>query len=105
MEKRVHLFAMINDANRFISINRSVIEIAPLQVYYSAIVFSPENSTVRNQFVNQSPKWIKAVSVLDQDWNLSLQILEGRTSGISQIAFSPDSRLLASASHGYTISL
>lgn len=35
---------MIQDANRFIFYHRFIIEMAPLQAYASAIVYSPRNS-------------------------------------------------------------
>ncbi|RPB26719.1 hypothetical protein L211DRAFT_781050, partial [Terfezia boudieri ATCC MYA-4762] len=38
------LLALAYDARRFILSNRLMIEVAPLQVYYSALVFSPERS-------------------------------------------------------------
>jgi len=36
----------------------SIIEMAPLQIYCSALLFAPEGSLVRENFRNQIPDWI-----------------------------------------------
>ena len=50
--------ALIRDANRFILYNRGVIEIAPLQVYASALLFSLARSLIRELFREEEPRWI-----------------------------------------------
>ena len=90
------LLALIQDAKRFILYNRSIIERAPLQVYASALVFSPGMSLIRRQFSNQFPPWIKRLPVVEEDWNSSLQILEGHSGPIDAVAFSLDGQFLVS---------
>jgi hypothetical protein len=53
------LLTMIQDAKRFILYNRSVIEKSPLQVYASALLFSPRVSLIRRQFLGQEPLWVE----------------------------------------------
>ena len=53
-DKHPSLIAMVQDAKRFILSNRSIIEEAPLQIYASALVFSPKQSlilSIRGQVV------------------------------------------------------
>ncbi|EYE91369.1 uncharacterized protein EURHEDRAFT_518395 [Aspergillus ruber CBS 135680] len=58
------LFELIHDVHRFILFNRGVIENAPLQVYYSALIFSPTHSLTRCLFQDEGPKWAIAKSVI-----------------------------------------
>jgi WD40 repeat protein len=89
---------MTRDANRFILYNRYIIENAPLQVYASALVFSPMRSTIRILFRDQEPLWIKTCSAAEENWTQCLQTLEGHTASVNSVAFSHDGWRLASGS-------
>jgi hypothetical protein len=91
------LHAFIYNAKRFVLYNRSIIETTPLQIYYSALIFALEMSLVRKQFINQIPSWITKLSKVQQEWNLSLQMLKGHSSYVWTVAFSLDGKLVASA--------
>ena len=96
---------MVKDAKRFILNNRSIIEKAPLQTYISALIFSPKKSIVRSQFSTQIPSWIKCLPAVEEGWNPSLQALEGHSSSVRSVAFSPDGKRLASGSDDRTVML
>jgi WD40 repeat protein len=98
------LRAMVHDAKRFILKYRSIIEMAPLQLYYSALVFSPTRSEVRTQFWDQAPHWIKNIPVV-RDWDPSLQVFEGHFREVHTVAFSPNGQHLASGSYDGTVNL
>lgn len=61
---------------RFVLSHAHVIEIAPLQVYVSALVFSPTNSLVRKLFEKEEPDWITLKPRVDADWDSCIQTLE-----------------------------
>jgi WD40 repeat protein len=95
----------MTDARRFILRNRQIIEETPLQVYTSAVNFTPRNSLVRRKYIVQLPTWFCYFPLTDEDWSLELQVLEGHAGVVEAVAFSPDGQLLASGSRDHTIRL
>jgi len=83
--------------------NKGVIENAPLQVYYSALIFSPSGSLTRDLFRDEEPKWATAKSAIDSTWGACLQTLEGHSGWAFQVVFSPDGTRIASGSVDRTV--
>ncbi|KAH7398613.1 hypothetical protein BKA66DRAFT_407932 [Pyrenochaeta sp. MPI-SDFR-AT-0127] len=73
---RTALFSFLQDAERFTLRFRHILEEAPLQIYSSALLFSPE------------------ASIREDAWDACHSTLEGHTNQISAVAFSPDGRCL-----------
>ncbi|KAK4033059.1 vegetative incompatibility protein HET-E-1 [Parachaetomium inaequale] len=93
------------DTKRVIRSHCSIIDIWPLQVHYSAIVFAPKQSVVRRTFRNQFPICLDLPPKVELDWDACIQTLEGHTNSVLSVAFSHDSKTLASASDDKTIKL
>ncbi|KAB5522880.1 hypothetical protein GE09DRAFT_1154464 [Coniochaeta sp. 2T2.1] len=96
------LSRLVYDAGRFVLSNKYVIEKAPLQLYSSALIFSPSKSEVRSQFRHLIPSWITHAVEVEEDWTPELYTLEGHGSSINSTAFSPVDDLLASGSRDNT---
>lgn len=96
---------LIHDMKRLVLHGQSAIDEAPLQVYYSAFAFAPVMIKVRKQFENRRLCWIKRLPNLDKDWNATLQTLEGHFHSVNAVVFSPDGKVLASASNDCTVKL
>ncbi|EGE04575.1 NWD2 [Trichophyton equinum CBS 127.97] len=98
------LYAFVEDAKRFIRYNRAIIEQAPLQVYFSALVFAPEQSLLRKHFAKDMPSWIARYPKVQPKWTLlrqTLGYLAGKPSQARQFispAFSNDGTLITSIS-------
>ena len=44
------LVALVDDAKRFILQNWSILDVAPSQLYFSALLFAPQSSIVKQSF-------------------------------------------------------
>ncbi|KAK1974472.1 hypothetical protein LZ30DRAFT_406165 [Colletotrichum cereale] len=101
----LQLAELVQDALRFILSYKQCIERFPLQLYMSALLFSPTQSVVRRLFQEEAPTWITVVSEIDANWNACLQTLEDHGHPVMSATFSPDGRKIASASFDMTIKL
>ncbi|KAF3911997.1 hypothetical protein AA313_de0207915 [Arthrobotrys entomopaga] len=98
------LLKFLNDAKRFVQLNQQIATQAPLQLYSSALIFTPESSLVRKAFWHKLPKWIKRVPKVRSHWSPLIQTLEGFQAG-GAINFSPNGKYLAAASDSGPIAL
>lgn len=90
--------SFVHDAIRVFRQFRPAVEEAPLQVYHSALIFSPENSIVLQNFNLETSCWISTLPKIPRDWSPCLQTLEGHTASVRSVVYSPDGRQLASGS-------
>ncbi|KAH7124793.1 NACHT domain-containing protein, partial [Dactylonectria macrodidyma] len=94
---------LVRDALRFIRYHKAGIEYSPLQVYSSALVFSPTRSIVRKLFLKEEPRWILTKPIMEKEWSACLQTLEGHGGVVTSVVFSPDGKQVASASEDSTV--
>ncbi|KAK4108023.1 hypothetical protein N656DRAFT_740533, partial [Canariomyces notabilis] len=92
----------LRDIRRFVLSSLSIIDTVPLQVYASALVFSPVRSITRELFKHEELEWITTAPAVEDEWGPCAQTLEGHSGWVSSVSFSPDSRLVASGSDDKT---
>ncbi|KAM6506442.1 hypothetical protein FSOLCH5_013423 [Fusarium solani] len=97
------LTELLRDARRFILSHKRAIEIAPLQAYASALVFSPTRSLIRELFKKEEPNRITLKPSVESDWNACVQTLEGHGGPVWSVAASADGQRLASGSVDCTV--
>jgi WD40 repeat protein len=85
--------------------NRYVADLAPLQLYLSALTFTPVNSIVRKAFLQQRTDMFSLLPNVFPHWSATLQTLEGHTGLVRSVAFSADGTRLASGSDDRTVRL
>ena len=91
------LSSFVKDAERFILEFRPVLETAPLQVYISALVFSPRISIIKRLFSYELPSWIEKLPSVEEAWPASLQTLESDAHLVTEVLFSSEGKLLVSS--------
>ncbi|KAL9480687.1 hypothetical protein ACSS6W_005473 [Trichoderma asperelloides] len=91
------LFEFLQDARRFILYNKPAIETAPLQIYSSALLFSPMKSLIRKAFLHDIPSWIHSRPINEDQWSPCLQTLEGHRGPVDSLIYL-DNNQIASAS-------
>ncbi|KLU83127.1 hypothetical protein MAPG_02192 [Magnaporthiopsis poae ATCC 64411] len=97
------LARLAHDAWRFMRYHRTGMEASPLQLYSSALTFSPTCSVVKRLFQKEKAEWILMEPSMDEFWGACLQTLEGHGGWVQSVAFSPDGRQVASASGDGTV--
>jgi len=97
------LLELLRDALRFLSRHYRTIETWPLQVYSSAIVFSPRKSLVREHNTSKIPTWLKQLPEVETEWDPLLQTLEGHSNWVNAMAYSPYGQHIVSGSSDKTV--
>ncbi|KAJ6016215.1 NACHT and WD40 domain protein [Penicillium herquei] len=93
----------LHDAKRFIQKTSQIADNAPLQIYLSGLIFAPVKSIIRKQFEREVPNWMCTLPQVQVTWSADIQTLEGHSSCVECVTFSPNGRLLASGSRDFMI--
>ncbi|XXH05092.1 hypothetical protein Hte_011516 [Hypoxylon texense] len=93
----------LQDADKFVVKNRGIMERAPLQIYGSALLFSPRLSKVWTCFSDSRLQFVKGIQGVQEAANPCLHMLEGHTGYVLAAVLSPDDQLLASTSTNGTM--
>ncbi|ENI06404.1 hypothetical protein COCC4DRAFT_39559 [Bipolaris maydis ATCC 48331] len=96
---------LLSDAARFLRRHYQTIARWPLQVYSSAVIFSPQHSIIREENLGKIPTWLNRLPKVEEEWSSLIQTLEGHSDQVNSVSFSPDGRQLASASSDNTVKL
>ncbi|KAK3349202.1 hypothetical protein B0T25DRAFT_591653 [Lasiosphaeria hispida] len=110
--------SLVYNIRRFVQYCSWLVENHPLQVYASALMFSPARSITRDLFKQEVQRWIttkpvlvvsgsgdKTVKIWDAATGIYTQTLKGHSHYIYSIAFSPDSKLVVSGSGDKTMKI
>jgi WD40 repeat protein len=90
------------DAYQFARHNQFIVDLAPLQLYASALVFAPDSSTIKTLFKPHMPSWLLTPPKIEGTWRSDVLKFEGHTLAIRAVAFSPDDKLLGTCSRDGT---
>ncbi|KAL3608845.1 hypothetical protein FPOAC2_03856 [Fusarium poae] len=93
----LELSLLAYDMKRFILSNRWIVDHAPLQIYVSAVLFSPTDITIRPLLDSYMPPWIQQPPKNGNRWTHEVCVLSGHTNNTTAMSFSPTGNLLASS--------
>jgi WD40 repeat protein len=93
----------LRDAARFIPRHYHTMSHWPLQIYSSAVFFSPDSSIVKRENLDKVPKYLRQVSPVEDRWPSVIQTLE--TEASMTAAFSPDGKWIATGDRGGELAL
>lgn len=95
--KSTSVTSFLEDARQFLLTNRHIIQLAPVQVYSLAILFTPQTSIVEKVH-GKVLGWSGQCSIMTTTHNLGLQKCRGQVELVRMVVFSPDGSALASIS-------
>ncbi|KAL5341946.1 hypothetical protein BJX70DRAFT_11388 [Aspergillus crustosus] len=87
---------VLRDTFSFLVNNRVIIEQSPLQIYCSALLFSPSRSLLRDIFANEIPNWLSERPDVSEYWPISVT-MDASAGEARAIDLSADGTLLVSA--------
>ncbi|KAF5679160.1 vegetative incompatibility het-e-1 [Fusarium heterosporum] len=97
------LLRFIVDARYFTGYFYSGIKEAPLQLYYSGVIFSPKASIVPQSLSSRMyPEWVAHPSNVPTDWPQNLQAFRASRKNLCGIDFLSDGRLVSCDRYGPT---
>ncbi|KAJ5152980.1 G-protein beta WD- 40 repeats containing protein [Penicillium canariense] len=98
-------WGLVQDATRFFMRHFNTMNQWPLQIYSSAVIFSPESSVVKRENLDKIPGYLRNVPLMEHTWVSLIQTLPAHKGNVNTVAFSPDGKQFASGSSDGTIKL
>ncbi|CEO59708.1 hypothetical protein PMG11_04375 [Penicillium brasilianum] len=99
------VLALVHDATQFLLHHYHTLVNWPLQIYSSAVIFSPESSIIRREYKDKIPAKLIKMPPMEGAWESLLLILAGHSKRVNIVAFSPDGKQIASGSDDMTVKL
>ena len=97
-QRAPQLRSLTYDLLRLISTFHHAVQESPTQIYYAATYFSPDRSALSRFYSLQSiPKYFVSTQNLTE-WSACLLTLEGHSTAVNDLVFSPDGTTVASVS-------
>lgn len=91
---------LTKDVYRLVFSHKAIIETYPLQIYASALIFSPSESISRKLFeAEQCPKWIVSKPITSPNWSPCIHTIEDYENIVASVAISPDNTMLAAVAY------
>ena len=92
-----HLFAIVNDSERFVLRFFDVIEASAPHIYDSALLWSPASSLVRGLYRVQIPQEVKLFNAVEESWDACTREVQVADEQVDAIMFSHKDDLIAVA--------
>ncbi|KAF8816122.1 hypothetical protein BYT27DRAFT_7185365 [Phlegmacium glaucopus] len=97
---------LLHDCERFTREFFSILDISCLQVYHSALHFTPRQTTLWTLYEHKRLSVLgRTNNCIDETWSPCVRIMDGHSGSVSSVAFSPDGTLIVSGSDDGTLRL
>src|SRR6202161_4457492 len=96
-------FKLLHDCERFTREFFSILSVSCLQVYHSALLFTPRKTPLFETFGRELLHSIKVHNAPEETWNSCIRTIEGHSGSVSAVAFSPDGTRVVSGSSDNTL--
>jgi WD40 repeat protein len=95
---------IVQDAKRFVLYHHHAILMGPLQIYASALLFSPSQSLTRQLFAKDLPSWVttKKGNTSPSNWPSSIYVLDHHRYPVDSVHFSHDMSMLLTTCQKFT---
>jgi len=98
-------YELFNDGWRFIHRSPGILHSLPMQIYNSALPFTPRNTALFRAYGGLRMNDVDVIYGSETDWDPAIAVLKGHSSEVMCVTFSADGSRLASASNDCTIGL
>src|SRR5277367_5264887 len=95
---------MASDLKKFITSFSNVLSQSAPHIYISALPFAPKHSMISKEY-RDLYEGLKVEKGGLSDWPAIQNILAGHTLGVTSVAFSPNSKWVASGSNDWTVKI
>ncbi|KIJ07421.1 hypothetical protein PAXINDRAFT_121025 [Paxillus involutus ATCC 200175] len=95
--------ALLEDCERIVMQCLPGLRASCVQAYCGLVPFCPKQTCFRRLYGDQALTTVAVLSGLDETWSSCIQVMEGHTDWVQDVAFSADNRNIASASNDHSI--
>jgi WD40 repeat protein len=96
---------MLHNGERLIREFFQVLSISCLQVYQSALLFAPQQTSLYRAYRDELTLPMKVHNASEETWNWCIRTMEGHFGDVNSVAFSLDGTRVVSGSSDNTIQL
>src|ERR1700719_5333516 len=95
--------ALLYDGERLVQEFFPAISVSALQVYFTALPFTPVGTEIYNTYKRQMEGAVMVQGELPKQWSACVQVMEGHSAYIRSVSFSPDGTRILSGSNDGTM--
>src|ERR1700731_2228405 len=95
--------ALLYDGQRLIQEFFPAISVSALQVYFTALPFTPTGTELYNTHHKQMEGVVMVQGASPKQWSACVQVIEGHSGRVMSVSFSPDGTRIVSGSDDKTV--